>query len=96
MSIYLIHVDYYCTASIFFVLSLDFWVSFCFSAWARGVAPRCLAHLRQFGFVATGMARLRLVTHLDVDPACITHALASMRAFATTHAERLMAHPETD
>jgi hypothetical protein len=43
--------------------------------------------------LATGMARLRLVTHLDVDAAGIDHALASMQAFAATHAERLRAQP---
>jgi hypothetical protein len=39
------------------------------------------------------MARLRLVTHMDVDAAGIDQALASMQAFAATHAERLRAQP---
>ena len=60
---------------------------------AHGLAPELLAHLRQDGVLATGMARLRLVTHLDVDAAGIDHALASMQAFAATHAERLRAQP---
>jgi threonine aldolase len=59
----------------------------------HGLAPALLAHLRQDGVLATGMARLRLVTHLDVDAAGIDHALASMQAFAATHAERLRAQP---
>jgi threonine aldolase len=60
---------------------------------ANGLAPELLAHLRQDGVLATGMARLRLVTHLDVDAAGIDQALASMQAFAATHAERLRAQP---
>jgi hypothetical protein len=39
------------------------------------------------------MARLRLVTHLDVNAADIDQALVSMQAFAATHAERLRAQP---
>jgi len=54
----------------------------------RGLAPALLAHLRQDGVLATGMTRLRLVTHLDVDAAGIDQALASIRAFAATHAAR--------
>jgi threonine aldolase len=60
---------------------------------ANGLAPELLAHLRQDGVLATGMARLRLVTHLDVNAADIDQALVSMQAFAATHAERLRAQP---
>jgi threonine aldolase len=59
----------------------------------HGLAPALLAHLRQDGVLATGMALLRLVTHLDVDAAGIDQALANMQAFAATHAEHLRAQP---
>ena len=48
---------------------------------AHGLAPALLAHLRQDGVLATGMARLRLVTHLDVDAVGVEKAIAAIRAF---------------
>jgi threonine aldolase len=40
-----------------------------------------LAHLKQQGILATGLYRLRFVTHLDVDAAGVDRAVAAIRAF---------------
>ncbi len=47
-------------------------------------APELLAFLKQNGVLTTGLYRLRLVTHLDVDAAGIDHAVAMFRAFFDT------------
>lgn len=46
---------------------------------ARGAA--LLPYLKSHGVLATGLYRLRFVTHLDVDAAGIDHAVAVIRAF---------------
>ena len=48
---------------------------------ADGRGPDLLAYLKEQGVLATGLIGLRFVTHLDVDPAGIDHALASIRTF---------------
>ncbi len=48
---------------------------------AKARGPELLAYLQQQGVLATGLYRLRFVTHLDVDQAGIDHALAVLRAF---------------
>ncbi|WP_225782402.1 low-specificity L-threonine aldolase [Xenophilus sp. Marseille-Q4582] len=40
-----------------------------------------LAHLQSQGILATGLYRLRFVTHLDVDAAGVARAVAAIRAF---------------
>ena len=40
-----------------------------------------LAHLQAQGILATGLYRLRFVTHLDVDAAAVVRAVAAIRAF---------------
>ena len=45
----------------------------------RGAA--LLAHLQSQGILATGLYRLRFVTHLDVDAAGVARAAAAIRAF---------------
>ena len=42
-----------------------------------------LDHLKSRGVLATGLYRLRFVTHLDVDAAGVDHAVAAMREFLT-------------
>ena len=44
---------------------------------ARGAA--CSTHLKSRGVLATGLYRLRFVTHLDVDAAGVDRAIAAMR-----------------
>jgi len=48
---------------------------------AKTRAPELLAFLKQNGILTTGVYRLRLVTHLDVDAADIDRAVAVLRAF---------------
>jgi threonine aldolase len=48
---------------------------------AKSRAPELLTYLKSHGVLATGLYRLRFVTHLDVDAAGIDHAVAVMRAF---------------
>ena len=48
---------------------------------ADGRGPALLAFLETQGVLATGLIGLRLVTHLNVDPAGIEHAIASVRRF---------------
>ncbi len=48
---------------------------------AKTRAPELLAFLEQNGILTTGLYRLRLVTHLDVDGAGIDHTVAMFRAF---------------
>jgi len=48
---------------------------------AKPRAPELLAFLKQNGVLTTGLYRLRLVTHLDVDAAGIDHTVALFRAF---------------
>jgi threonine aldolase len=45
--------------------------------------PALIAHLKAHGVLATGLYRLRFVTHLDVDAAGIDRAAAAIRAFFT-------------
>ncbi len=40
-----------------------------------------LAHLKAHGILATGLYRLRMVTHMDVDQAGIERTIAAMRAY---------------
>jgi threonine aldolase len=40
-----------------------------------------LTHLAQSGIRATGLYRLRFVTHLDVDAAGVDRAVAAIRGF---------------
>mgnify|MGYP006285583223 CR=1 FL=1 len=47
----------------------------------RQRADRLLPHLAANGVLATGLYRLRFVTHLDVDAQGIDHAVAVLRAF---------------
>ena len=44
-------------------------------------APGLLAHLQSRGVLATGLHRLRFVTHLDVDADGVDRALAAMREY---------------
>lgn len=48
---------------------------------AKDRAAELLTFLTQNGVLATGLYRLRLVTHLDVDSAGIDHAVTTFRAF---------------
>jgi threonine aldolase len=48
---------------------------------ARERSADLLAHLKKEGVLATGLYRLRFVTHLDVDEAGIDRAVAAIRAF---------------
>ncbi len=48
---------------------------------AKVRANDLLAHLAQAGVQATGLYRLRFVTHLDVDVAGVDHAIAAIRGF---------------
>ncbi|WP_374667265.1 low-specificity L-threonine aldolase [Ramlibacter sp.] len=48
---------------------------------ARERSADLMAHLREQGVLATGLYRLRFVTHLDVDAAGIDRAVAAIRAF---------------
>ena len=48
---------------------------------ARARAPQLLEHLKAQGVLATGLYRLRFVTHLDVDAAGVDQALAAVRGF---------------
>ena len=48
---------------------------------AKPRAPELLTFLKQNGVLTTGLYRLRLVTHLDVDAAGIDHTVALFRAF---------------
>ena len=48
---------------------------------AREQASALIAHLGQVGVQATGLYRLRFVTHLDVDAAGVDRAIAAMRSF---------------
>ena len=51
---------------------------------AKTRSPELLSYLQQQGVLATGLYRLRFVTHLDVDQAGIDHAVAVLRAFFLT------------
>ena len=48
---------------------------------AKAQANALLAHLAQAGVQATGLYRLRFVTHLDLDAAGVDHAIAAIRHF---------------
>jgi threonine aldolase len=48
---------------------------------AKARAADLLPYLKARGVLATGLYRLRFVTHLDVDAAGIDHAIAMLRAF---------------
>ncbi len=48
---------------------------------ARDRANDLLAHLKEHGILATGLYRLRFVTHLDVDDDGVGRAIAAMRSF---------------
>jgi threonine aldolase len=48
---------------------------------ARERSADLLAHLKREGVLATGLYRLRFVTHLDVDEAGIDRAVAAIRSF---------------
>jgi threonine aldolase len=48
---------------------------------ARARAPDLMAHLADSGIRATGLYRLRFVTHLDVDAAGVDRAVAAIRGF---------------
>ena len=48
---------------------------------AKEKSAALLAHLAAHGVRATGLYRLRFVTHLDVDEAGVDHAAATIRAF---------------
>jgi threonine aldolase len=48
---------------------------------AKSRAPALLSYLKSNGVLATGLYRLRFVTHLDVDTTGIDHAVAVIRAF---------------
>jgi len=51
---------------------------------AKSRAPELLNYLQHNGILTTGLYRLRLVTHLDVDAADIDHTVAMFRAFFDT------------
>jgi threonine aldolase len=51
---------------------------------ARQQSAALLAHLNAQGILATGLYRLRFVTHLDVDAAGVDRAVAAVRAFLKT------------
>lgn len=48
---------------------------------AQARSSELLAHLNQQGILATGLYRLRFVTHLDVDVAGVDRAVAAIRGF---------------
>jgi threonine aldolase len=48
---------------------------------ARSRSTELIPYLATRGILATGLYRLRFVTHLDVDGAGIDHTLAAMRDF---------------
>jgi threonine aldolase len=48
---------------------------------ARERSAALIEHLKQQGVLATGLYRLRFVTHLDVDAAGIDRAIAAIRSF---------------
>jgi threonine aldolase len=48
---------------------------------AQAHSSELLAHLNQQGILATGLYRLRFVTHLDVDAAGVDRAVAAIRGF---------------
>lgn len=48
---------------------------------AQARSSELLAHLNQQGILATGLYRLRFVTHLDVDAAGVDRAVAAIRNF---------------
>ena len=48
---------------------------------AQARSSELLAHLNQQGILATGLYRLRFVTHLDVDTAGVDRAVATIRGF---------------
>jgi threonine aldolase len=48
---------------------------------ARERSAQLLQHLKDAGVLATGLYRLRFVTHLDVDAADIDRAVAAIRSF---------------
>jgi threonine aldolase len=48
---------------------------------ARARSAQLLDHLKHHGVLATGLYRLRMVTHLDVDAVGIAHAVAAVRQF---------------
>ena len=48
---------------------------------AQARSSELLAHLNQQGILATGLYRLRFVTHLDVDAAGVDRAVAAIRGF---------------
>lgn len=50
---------------------------------AREKSSALLEHLKQQGVLATGLYRLRFVTHLDVDQAGVDRAVSAIRAFFT-------------
>jgi threonine aldolase len=51
---------------------------------AKARAPELLAFLQSRGVLATGLYRLRFVTHMDVDAAGVDHAAAMVREFLLT------------
>ena len=53
---------------------------------AKSRAPELLTYLKSQGVLATGLYRLRFVTHLDVDAAGIDHTVAVIRAFFEANA----------
>lgn len=48
---------------------------------AKSRASALIAHLKEQGVLCTGLYRLRLVTHLDVDVAGVDRAVAAFRSF---------------
>ena len=48
---------------------------------AKPRADALVAHLKSHGILATGLYRLRFVTHLDVDEAGVDRAAAAIRQF---------------
>lgn len=51
---------------------------------AKAKAAGLIAHLKSHGILATGLYRLRFVTHLDVDAQGIEHAIAVIRDYFET------------
>jgi len=49
------------------------------TAWER--SAELLLHLKKHGILATGLYRLRFVTHLDLDTADIDRAITAIRDF---------------
>ena len=48
---------------------------------ARARAQDFIPYLREHGVLASGLYRLRFVTHLDVDADGVDHAIATAREF---------------